>query len=192
MVGDILKNEDLNNFLVISSLLFVGNFIEILKLLGNYHGALMAHLDKMWSKKDKKNRLTFMSHESQNNLLHILGNQVRSVIIKDLINANLFAVIIDTTTDISNIEQFSLIVRYVHEGKINERLLCLEAASDASGKGTYDTFCAILEKYQINWKDKLCAQAYDGAASMQGVYSGLKTFIQNENPRAVYIWCFTQ
>jgi len=25
---------------------------------------------------------------------------------------------------------------------------------------------------------------------MQGVYSGLKTFIQNENPRAVYIWCF--
>lgn len=75
-------------------------------------------------------------------------------------------------------------------GKINERLLCLEAASDASGKGMFDTFCAISEKYQINWKEKLCAQAYDGAASMQGVYSGLKTFIQKENPRAVYIWCF--
>lgn len=66
----------------------------------------------------------------------------------------------------------------------------MEAASDASGKGMFDTFCTISEKYQINWKDKLCAQAYDGAASMQGVYSGLKTFIQNENPRAVYIWCF--
>ncbi|KAL5246233.1 hypothetical protein ACI65C_013641 [Semiaphis heraclei] len=77
-----------------------------------------------------------------------------------------------------------------NQDKINERLLCLEAASDASGKGMFDTFCAIAEKYQINWKDKLCAQAYDGAASMQGAYSGLKTFIQNENPRAVYIWCF--
>lgn len=78
----------------------------------------MAHLDKIWSSKDKKNRLTYMSHESQNKLLFILGNQVRSVIIKDLISTNLFSIIIDTTTDISNIEQFSLIVRYVHEGKL--------------------------------------------------------------------------
>jgi len=81
----------------------------------------MAHLEKTWSKKDKKNRITFMSHESQNNLLYILGNQVRSVILKDLISANLFAIIIDTTTDISNIEQFSLIVRYVHEGNFKTK-----------------------------------------------------------------------
>lgn len=33
-------------------------------------------------------------------------------------------------------------------------------------------------------------QSYDGAASMQGKYSGLKTLIQNENPQAVYVWCF--
>jgi len=101
--------------------LFIGNFIEILKLLGNYHGPLMAHLDKIWSNKNKKNRLTFISHESQNKLLYILGNQVRSVIIKDLISSNLFAIIIDTTTDISNIEQFSLIVRYVYEGNIKTK-----------------------------------------------------------------------
>jgi len=81
----------------------------------------MAHLEKMWSKKDKKNRIKFMSHESQNNLLYILGNQVRSVILKDLISANLFAIIIDTTTDISNIAQFSLIVRYVHEGNFKTK-----------------------------------------------------------------------
>lgn len=109
--------------------MFKGNFIELLKLLGNYHGPLMAHLDKIWSTKNKKNRLTFMSHESQNNILNILGNQVRSVIIKDLISANLFAIIIDTTTDISNIEQFSLIVRYVHEGnfKIKAKQIILSA-----------------------------------------------------------------
>lgn len=68
--------------------------------------------------------------------------------------------------------------------------MCLEAATDATGKGMFDTFCRITDNYQINWKKDLCAQSYDGAASMQGEYSGLRTFIQNENPQAVYVWCF--
>lgn len=42
----------------------------------------------------------------------------------------------------------------------------------------------------LNWKEHLCAQGYDGAASMQGIYSGLRTHIQKVNQRAKYIWCF--
>ncbi|XP_022167732.1 zinc finger MYM-type protein 1-like, partial [Myzus persicae] len=160
----------------------------MLKLIGEYHGPLMKHLSKVWS--PKRNRLTFMSHESQNSLLKILANQVRLSIVKELKQSGLFAVIIDTTTDVANIEQFTFLVRYIHEGKPYERLLCLEAATDATGKGMFDTFCCITEKYQIDWKKDLCAQSYDGAATMQGEYSGLKTLIQNENPRAVYVWCF--
>jgi len=56
-----------------------------------------------------------MSHESQNNLLYILENQVRSVILKDLISANLFAIIIDTTTDISNIEVIPITYKFIVE-----------------------------------------------------------------------------
>ncbi|KAF0711677.1 zinc finger MYM-type protein 1-like, partial [Aphis craccivora] len=52
-----------------------------------------------------------------------------------------------------------------------------------------NVFCNIIDKYQINWKKELIGQAYDGANSMQGRYSGLRTRIQNENPRALYIWC---
>lgn len=66
----------------------------------------------------------------------------------------------------------------------------MEAATDATDKGMFNTFCHITKKYQIDWRKDLCAQAYDGAASMQGEYSGLRTFIQNENPKALYIWCF--
>lgn len=51
-------------------------------------------------------------------------------------------------------------------------------------------FYEITNKYHINWRNNLCAQAYHGAASMQGLYSGLRTRIQKENPRALYIWCF--
>ncbi|KAF0751277.1 Uncharacterized protein FWK35_00010470 [Aphis craccivora] len=79
-------------------------------------------------------------------------------------------------------------MRYVNEqGNIEERLVALVTAPDSIGCRLFEVFCNITEKYGIDWKKRLCAQAYDGAA-MQGKYSGLKTFIQNENPNALYVW----
>lgn len=132
-----------------------------------------------------------MSHESQDQLLRIMSEIVRSTILKNMKKAGIFSVIIDTTTDISNEEQFSFVVRFVNEnGKIEERLLALEIASDGTGHGLFDLFCTITSKYSIDWKKNLCAQAYDGAAAMQGIYSGLRTLIQQQNPKAIYVWCF--
>ncbi|KAL4153655.1 hypothetical protein QTP88_001488 [Uroleucon formosanum] len=85
-------------------------------------------------------------------------------------------VIKDTTTDVSILEHFTFLLRYVNDkGKIEERLVALVTSPNSTGKGMYEVLCNITEKYNINWKRDLCAQAYDGAASMQGQYSGLKT-----------------
>jgi len=44
-----------------------------------------------------------------------------------------FAVIIDSKTDVSNLEQFTFILRYVNEeGPVQERLVSLVTASDAN------------------------------------------------------------
>lgn len=59
----------------------------------------------------------------------------------------MFSVIIDTTTDISNLEQFTLIARYVHKGFIQERLVALVTASDGTGKSLFQEFCNIINKY---------------------------------------------
>jgi len=132
-------------------------------------------------------RLTFLSNRSQNNLLKIIGDMIRTNILDQVKKSQLFAVIIDTTTDISNQEQFSLVLRYVNDdGIIEERLAALETATDGTGMGLFHAFKNITEKYGINWREDLCAQSYDGAASMQGEYSGLRTLIQKENPRALY------
>lgn len=40
---------------------------------------------------------------------------------------------------------------------------------------------------ELDWKNQFCAQSYDGAAVMQGQYSGLRTLIQEHNTRAVPI-----
>jgi len=165
-----------------------GNFLELLKLLSNYHAPLKYHMDKI--NENQHNRVTFLSNVTQNIIMNILSEKVRSFILKEVKQANEFAVIIDTTTDISNIEQYTFILRYINEqGKVNERLVALETAPDSTGLGMFNIFCKITDKYQIDWRSQLIAQAYDGAASMQGQYSGLKTRIQEENPRAIYVWC---
>ncbi|KAL4135465.1 hypothetical protein QTP88_007071 [Uroleucon formosanum] len=164
------------------------NFLELISLLGDYHPTLENHLNTI--KLKDHNRLTFLSNSSQNALLNILKEQIRAKILDDIKHSQMFSVIIDTTTDISNLERFTLIAHYVYKGFIQERLVALITASDGTGKGLFQEFCNITDKYNLNWRSHLYAQAYDGAASMQGQYSGLKTLIQQQNHKAIYIWCF--
>lgn len=136
----------------------------------------------------KGNHLTFLPNRNQNNLLKIISDIKRTKILTEVKKSELFAVIIDTTTGISNQEQFSFLLRYVNDkGVVEERLAALETAADGTGLGLFQAFKNITDKYNINWREDLCAQSYDSAAAMQREYSGLKNLIQKENPNALYI-----
>lgn len=167
-----------------------GNFLEMLKLLSKHHALLSCHLRKIEDSKNR-NRRTFLSNVSQITMSCILGELIRANILKSVKSAQVFSIMIDTTTDVSNLEQFSLVLRFVNDqGMVEERLVALKIASDSTGKGMFNLFCDICETYGLDWKNQLCAQSYDGAAVMQGQYSGLRTLVQEHNPRVVYIWCF--
>jgi hypothetical protein len=97
-----------------------------------------------------------------------LKEQVRAKILDEIKLSQMFSVIIDTTTDISNLEQFTLIARYVYKGYIQERLVALVTTSDGTGKGLFQEFCNITDNYNLNWQSYLYAQFYNRAASMQG------------------------
>ncbi|KAL4148862.1 hypothetical protein QTP88_003007 [Uroleucon formosanum] len=125
-------------------------------------------------------------------MLHVLGEMVRENILFRIKKSGVFSFIIDTTTDVSNIEQLSLVIRFINENEdVEERLVALENVSDARGIGMFNVLCNICEKYGIDWENQLCAQSYDGASSMQGQYSGVRAYIQEKNPRAIYVWCFS-
>ncbi|KAL4100656.1 hypothetical protein QTP88_020691 [Uroleucon formosanum] len=153
-----------------------GNFLELVKLLGKYNPLLSVHLSKIQSV--QKNRLTFLSNVSQNNMLSVMGEMVREEILKRVKQAGVFSIIIDTTTDVSNLEQFSLVLRFINEeGQTEERLIAMKVAHDPTGLGMFNVFSDICIKYNIDWETNLCAQSYDGAASMQGQYSGVRSFV---------------
>ncbi|XP_050064148.1 zinc finger MYM-type protein 1-like [Aphis gossypii] len=144
-----------------------GNFLELLSVLSINHAGLKYHLDQI-NMSNTRQRVSFISNRSQNKLLNIMSESIRSQILKDVKDAGIFSVIIDTTTDIANYEQLTFVLRYVNNsGSIEERLVALETTADGTGQGLFKKCCSITEKYNLNWRQNLCAQSYDGAASMQ-------------------------
>jgi hypothetical protein len=61
-----------------------------------------------------------------------------------------------------------------------KRLVAMKEAPDSTGLGMFNVFCDIYSKYNLDWTTKLCAQSYDGAASMQGQYFGHRSYVQEK------------
>lgn len=79
-----------------------GNFLELLKLLAHYDSILEQHMNNLVS------RVTYLSHQSQNELIAALSKETLSTIIDEIKSAKFFSVIVDSTIDITRMDQFSL------------------------------------------------------------------------------------
>lgn len=81
--------------------------------------------------------------------------------------------------------------RYANEvtGNIHERLLAVKESLVTTGKHLCDIFLTVMEAENLNWKEELIGQSYDGASNMRGYYLGLQAHIKKECPQALYVWC---
>lgn len=133
-----------------------------------------------------------MSKDSQNAMLEDLAETFRYEILQTVKNAGMFSVIIDIDTDNAKIKQLAFVIRYYSDdGEVFERLVGIHEINDSSGKGMFDVFCELCERYGLNWRKQLIGQAYDGASNMQSELKSLRGYIiQAQNPCALHVWCF--
>ena len=117
-----------------------------------------------------------------------MGNQVLAVIVKKLQQSKYFSVSIDSTPDISRIDQLTIVVRYVRmsDGEVVERFLTFIPIESDTGEGLATTVLKFLNECDIDIKN-LRRQSYDNAADMSGCYNGLQAHICQINPLAHYI-----
>ncbi|XP_050546049.1 uncharacterized protein LOC126908181 [Daktulosphaira vitifoliae] len=104
----------------------------------------------------------------------------------------------DTTQDISKIDQLSQVIRYVSvvldaNGypktlQINESFIGFVEILDQSGVGLEESIINCITKNNLNLS-KLRGQGYDGAANMSGVYSGVQARLKSKQKLATYIHC---
>ena len=101
-----------------------------------------------------------------------------------------FSCIMDETQDIRRREQVSLCLRYV-DSKLQpaEIFFGFYHAKKTDAGWLLDILKSALEELHLPFSN-LRGQGYDGAASMSGKESGLQTRVRQENPRALWVYCF--
>ena len=82
------------------------NFLELIRLLAKYNRVLGKHVASA-----TRNQL-YISFNMQNDFIRALTEEVEDFILKDVKQAHLYIIIMDTTIDISHKDQLSICIRY--------------------------------------------------------------------------------
>ena len=101
--------------------------------------------------------------------------------------AKYFAINVDSTPDVSHVDQLTLIVRFVDSsGKPVERFMKFIPISGHDGETMTYVVLGTLHEHDLSIID--CrGQSYENASNMPGKYRGLQARISEVNPLAVYV-----
>lgn len=143
-----------------------GNYIELLQFLKEYDTVLKDHIETATV-------FNATSSAIQNDLIQSIHDVVLDEITIQIQNAPFVAIMLDEASDAETFSRLSTVLRYIHEGKIEERFV---GFTDVSTKrccdGLFNHAQSIISKF--NLKSKLVAQTYDGASVMSGDLHGLQ------------------
>ncbi|XP_022877492.1 uncharacterized protein LOC111395637 [Olea europaea var. sylvestris] len=139
--------------------------------------------------KNAPENLVLIARDIQNDIASVAAVEMLSVIIEDISDA-LFSILLDKSSDVSQEEQMSIVLRYVNNtGDVVEHFIGIEHVSSATSFSLKAVIDKLFCKYGLSIS-RLRGQGYEVASDIQGEFNGLKELILKENPCAFYIHCF--
>eukprot|EP00794_Sanderia_malayensis_P000999 gene999-315_t len=109
-----------------------GNFLALAELISKYDETLAVHIasvraetqkrkanttnkskEKVHVKSGRGSAVSFLSAESQNKLIGIIGSHIQQTIVNEIKSAGNYSIAMDCTTGSSHEDQLSVIIRYV-------------------------------------------------------------------------------
>jgi hypothetical protein len=158
-----------------------GNFLSQVQLLANYDN-VMEQIVNLPS-----GSTNYLSPQIQNEMIHCLGETLLKSLVTKINISPFYSLLLDTTQDITKVDQLSIIIRYVHvlrdanenlrKFEIKETFLGFYELKDHSAKGMVDQIMQTLKELNISI-EKCYGQGYDGASVMSGIYSGVQSRIK--------------
>jgi len=155
-----------------------GNFMRTVKLLADFDPILSKLLN------DEKYKIKYLSWQIQNEIIQLLSTEVCKIIINEVKTSKFYSLIVDSTQDITKIDQLSVTLRYVvvnYDQKsieIKESFLGFFELKKHGAIDHENLIYEVLESYNLDIQN--CrGQGYDGASVMSGglVRSSTKNFI---------------
>lgn len=171
-----------------------GNFLKAVEMLAKFDPVISEHLNNISKCKDNKTRIPhYLGQHFQNEIINILADSIRNEITRIVKNAKYYAIILDSTPDISHTEQITFVIRCVNttDGKVDilEFFLGFFPITNTTGEGLCNFLLEkLLPSLQLEVKD-IRGQGYDNGSNMKGKNIGLQKRILDINPRALYVPC---
>ena len=160
----------------------VGNFIELVRFRAETDDILCKHL------KNAPKNAQYTSKTIQNEMIDVIGTQIRNNILSEVRKAKYYSVIADEVTDVANKEQLSISVRYCLDCCVKEVFLDFVLVERITGRNIAEAILQKLSSWELCLSD-LRGQCYDGSSNMAGAKSGCKALVQEQAPMALYTHC---
>ena len=158
------------------------NLIQLLRLRSEDEPQLLQWLERTARK--------HTSAESQNEMLEIMAHGVLRNTLADIRISPFFSLMIDETTDLSNKEQLTMILRWIDEDfTVSEEFVGLHSLTRADAESIVTVIKDAFLRFELPFA-KLRGQCYDGCSTMAGAKSGVAVRIEEIEPRAVFTHCF--
>ncbi|XP_065645496.1 uncharacterized protein LOC136075971 [Hydra vulgaris] len=118
-----------------------------------------------------KENVSYLSANICDEFINILGGKVLKQIISEIKDAKYYGNSIDSTPDISHVDQLTLVIRYVLKNRnVVERFLQFIPIEHHDGEYLFNLVVGILQFHGIDIKN--CrSQSYYNASNMNGIYS---------------------
>lgn len=152
------------------------NYVDLMNLLSKYDPALKNHLEQSTVFRGISNRI-------QNDLIKSVADVALNNIKCELANAQFVAVVLNETTDLS---QLSVVLRYVNGQTVQERFLGFVTA-EKTPEALVEIVCEVVEDLECG--SKLIAQSYDGGVAA-GDLNKLHVEVKEKFQSAVFVHCF--
>ena len=159
-----------------------GNFQQLLRMKAEDDPNLAEWLQR------KEN--VYTSPAIQNEIIKVMGLQVLQDVCADLQSSPFLTVTADETTDSSNREQVTLIVRRVtQELEVHEEFVGLYHVDSIDAATLTTAITDVLIRMNLPF-EKLRGQCYDAASAMRSSKCRVAKRICDLEPRAVYTHCY--
>ena len=156
-----------------------GNFLAIVSLMAQYDNVLgeVISLSSLAVK--------YLSHPNQEELIALIGKTVKRSLVSKINEAPFWSVILDTTSNITRVNQLNAVVRWVkvtdNSVEPTESFLGFVEVTSPDAPGLVDTTKRFLQELGIDIL-KLRGQGYDGASVMCDAYGGVQRLIKDMCP----------
>ncbi|XP_052627759.1 uncharacterized protein LOC111897621 [Lactuca sativa] len=157
-----------------------GLYIEVLKAIRETSEDIF---NNTLENAPKNNQL--ISPKIQKELVQCFAQEVL-LSIREEIGQDVFALLVDESSDVSKKEQMAIVLRYVDTlGFVKERFIGLVHVKDTSSLTLKNAINKVLTSNKLSFS-QIRGQGYDGASNMRGEFNGLKALILQENDTAFY------